>query len=324
MSMSTLTTNLKKAIRDPRKAVLVARTRLLDRYVELYNALRRTPSSPAEVSSIQAFEEVRRRAQSRSDINEHLPRLFAESLRLRPRLIVELGVREGESTFVFERVARLCSATFVSVDIEDCLQASSYSNWHFVQSDDVAFARRFPDWCAERGLSAHVDVLFVDTSHLYEHTVQEIDVWFPLLAKHALVFFHDTNQRLIYSRDDKSIGQGWDNDRGVVRALEGYFNQSFNEQVDFTHVEPGWIIRHHSRCSGLTILEKIEMPAVVSESPDTADQRRVQSPDAADGASSTPEKLVAPVALTTGESRLPPAHLFGDEEIQTRGAPGHS
>ena len=103
-------------------------------------------------------------------------------------------------------------------------------------------------------------MLFIDTSHLYQHTVEEIDAWFPLLARHALVFFHDTNQRLIYCRDDKSIGQGWNNDRGVLRALEMYFNQSFNEQVDFTHVEPGWIIRHHARCNGLTILEKIDLP----------------------------------------------------------------
>lgn len=258
--MSTLATNLKKAIRNPWKAVLVARERLLNGYVKLYNGLRRAPSSPTQSSGIEAFEEVRRHAVRRSDINEHLPRLFAESLRMRPRLIAELGVRKGQSTFVFERVARLCDAALVSVDIEDCMQASSYPHWHFVQSDDVAFARRFPAWCAEHGLPAQIDVLFIDTSHVYEHTVQEIDAWFPLLSNHALVFFHDTNQRLIYSRDDKSIGQGWNNDRGILRALEKYFNQSFNEQVDFTHVEPGWIIRHHARCNGLTILEKINLP----------------------------------------------------------------
>jgi len=108
---------------------------------------------------------------------------------MRPRLIVELGVRKGQSTFVFERVARLFDAALVSVDIEDCMQASSYPHWHFVQSDDVAFARRFPAWCAEHDLPAQIDVLFIDTSHVYEHTVQEIDAWFPLLAKHALVFF---------------------------------------------------------------------------------------------------------------------------------------
>ena len=251
-----------KAIRNPRKAVLVARERLLNGYVKLHNGLRGAPKAPAQPSGVEAFEEVRRFATRRSDINEHLPRLFVESLRMQPRLIVELGVRGGASTFVFERVAQRCDAALVSVDIEDCTQASRYPHWHFVQSDDVAFAERFPAWCAEHDLPAAIDVLFIDTSHVYDHTVAEIDAWFPLLADRALVFFHDTNQQLLYTRDDKSIGQGWDNDRGVIRGLEQYFNQSFNEQVDFAHVEPGWLIRHHARCNGLTILEKMAWPDV--------------------------------------------------------------
>lgn len=248
--------SLKKAIQNPRKAVLVARERLLNGYVKLYNGLRGAPSAPARPSGVAAFEEVRRYATRRSDINEHLPRLFVESLRAQPRLIVELGVRGGASTFVFERVAQRYGAALVSVDIEDCTEASNYPHWHFVQSDDVAFAERFPAWCAEQDLPASIDVLFIDTSHYYEHTVAEINAWFPLLAGRALVFFHDTNQQRLYTRDDKSIGQGWNNDRGVIRALEQYFNQAFNEQVDFAHVEPGWLIRHHARCNGLTILEK--------------------------------------------------------------------
>ncbi len=250
--------SLEKAIRDPRKAVFVLRERLLNGYVKLYNGLRGAPTPPARPSSLTAFEEVQRFATRRTDINEHLPRLFTESLRMQPRLIVELGVRGGASTFVFERVAQHCNATLVSIDIEDCTQASSYPHWHFIQHDDVAFAEQFPAWCAERSLSAAIDVLFIDTSHYYDHTVAEINAWFPLLADHALVFFHDTNQQLIYRRDDNSIGQGWDNKRGVIQAIEEYFNQTFNEAVDFTHAEPGWLIRHHARCNGLTILEKME------------------------------------------------------------------
>ena len=260
-----MSSSLKKAIRDPRKAVFVARERLLNGYVKLYNGLRGGPSPPARPSGLDAFEEVRRFATRRSDINEHLPRLFVESLRIQPRLIVELGVRGGASTFVFERVAQLCNAALVSVDIEDCTQASSYPHWHFVQHDDVAFAGQFPAWSAERDLPTTIDVLFIDTSHVYDHTLAEINVWFPLLADRALVFFHDTNQQLLYTRDDKSIGQGWNNDRGVIGAVETYFNQAFNEQVDFAHAEPGWLVRHHARCNGLTILEKIAMPNKVTE-----------------------------------------------------------
>ena len=59
-SMASLATNLKKAIRDPWKAVLVARERVLNGYVKLYNGLRGKPASPTRPSGVAAFEEVRR------------------------------------------------------------------------------------------------------------------------------------------------------------------------------------------------------------------------------------------------------------------------
>src|ERR1700680_3023499 len=59
------------------------------------------------------FDEVIERSLKRTDINDHLATLFVESLGVRPSLIVELGVFNGESTFVFERVARISDAKFV-------------------------------------------------------------------------------------------------------------------------------------------------------------------------------------------------------------------
>ncbi len=88
------------------------------------------------------------------DISDHLPVLFAEALEARPKLIVELGVRGGDSTFVFERVARLCGSTLLSVDIDDCSRVSPWDRWHFVREDDIAFAGRFEAWCAEHNVEA--------------------------------------------------------------------------------------------------------------------------------------------------------------------------
>lgn len=53
------------------------------------------------------------------------------------------------------------------------------------------------------------------------------------------------------------MGIGWDNKRGVIRALEEYFGKSFNEKKDFIDFRNGWLIKHHSCCNGFTILEKI-------------------------------------------------------------------
>jgi|GEM_PF-347028 len=201
------------------------------------------------------LSEILCRRRRRTDISDHLPTLFTESVSVQPQLIVELGVRGGESAFVFERVARLTGARWVSVDLEDCSGVSQLPLWLFVQADDIRFGREFPAWCHEKGLPNEIDILFVDTTHFFEHTVQEIEQWFPLLSARAKVFFHDTNQSRIYFRKDGSIGIGWTN-RGVIGALEKYFGKSFNEKADFIDSVNGWSIKHYANCNGLTILTR--------------------------------------------------------------------
>ena len=43
----------------------------------------------------------------RSDISDHLATIFSEAVAAKPRLIVELGVRGGESRYALERAARV-------------------------------------------------------------------------------------------------------------------------------------------------------------------------------------------------------------------------
>jgi cephalosporin hydroxylase len=238
------------AIKEPKRIpVFVA--------YHLYNAvvnLRRPPILP-EADSVE-LEEIRVRARNRTDISDHLPLLFGEAMQAKPRLIVELGVRGGESTFVFERVARLCDSVLLSVDIEDCSLVSAWDRWHFVREDDVAFAERFEAWSREHDLEPVIDVLFIDTSHLYEHTKQEIAAWLPFVAEDGRVFFHDTNLKPVYFRKDGSMGLGWQNDRGVIRAVEEHFNVRFDEKHDFIDARDGWLIRHYANCSGLTTMHR--------------------------------------------------------------------
>jgi predicted O-methyltransferase YrrM len=202
------------------------------------------------------LEEIRARALKRTDISDHLADLFAETAAVRPQLIVELGVRGGESTFVLERAAALSGAALVSLDIRDCRRVSAYKRWHFIKEDDITFAGRFRTWCEERGLAPAIDVLFIDTSHLYEHTVQEIRHWFPHLAPHAKVFFHDTCMGRTFRRRDGTRGVGWENRRGVIRAIEEYLGARLDETSDFIREVNGWNISHSAACNGFTLLAR--------------------------------------------------------------------
>jgi len=201
--------------------------------------------------------DIQNRAMVRkTDISDHLPMLFTESLNVESKLIVELGVGDGESTFVLERVANLWGAKLVSVDIDDRAEVSSFKDRIFVQSDDISFAAEFPDWCRGRGFEPVIDILFIDTSHLYDHTVAEISAWFPYLASRCKVFFHDTNMSEVFVRKDGSTGKGWDNQRGVIRAIEEHLDTHFNEKIDFALAHRGWFIRHYAICNGFMILDR--------------------------------------------------------------------
>jgi cephalosporin hydroxylase len=203
------------------------------------------------------LDEIKERSRRKTDISDHLVSLFVEALPLRPRLIVELGVRGGESTFVFERVAKVCGAKLVSVDIEDCSMVSSYDGWIFEKSDDIDFAKGFKSWCAQHLIESEIDILFIDTSHVFKHTVEEIEQWFPFLSSRSKVFFHDTNGRKVYFRKDGSIGTGFNNNRGVIAALEKLLERPLNENKCFVDWANGWIIRHFPYCAGLTVLERL-------------------------------------------------------------------
>ena len=216
----------------------------------------RLPSETAPCTDLTEMKEVRDRVLKDTDISDHLPDLFAAALAARPKLIVELGVRGGESAFVFERISKLYGSHWVSVDIEDCSRISSYPNWYFVQSDDIQFSKQFPGFCRESGFEPSIDLLFIDTSHLYEHTVLEISHWFPFLAPECHVLFHDTNQALIVQKKDGKLVYGADN-RGVIAPIEEYFGCKFDERSDFTTVRQGWIITHRAMSHGFTALHRL-------------------------------------------------------------------
>ncbi|MDP2598708.1 MAG: class I SAM-dependent methyltransferase [Candidatus Liptonbacteria bacterium] len=234
------------------------------RFINLYNFLigilffvRFLNKAPPIESSSKELNEIRARAMENSDISDHLETLFIESLEVQPKLIVELGVRTGQSTFVFERVAKLCDSFLVSVDIEPQLASSSWKKWSFVRQDDISFAENFKDWCKNKGIIPAIDVLFIDTSHEYGHTKQEIAKWFPFLSKKAKVFFHDANVRMLYKRRNGTIGKAYNDDRDVMRAIEEHIGIRFNERKDFVELKNSWLVKHYAICNGMTILQKI-------------------------------------------------------------------
>lgn len=208
-----------------------------------------------ETGDVQLME-IRQFTGKRTDISDHLETLYREALTGRPKLIVELGVRTGASTFALARAAEKTDAWLISLDMEPTIFHSNYEKWKFVQVDDIEFAKTFPQFAGKNGFNSEIDFLFVDTSHTYEHTRAEIKAWIPHLAPGSTMVFHDTNMKTIFKRQDGSLGGGWNNQRGVIRAIQEFLEADWDETKAYRGVHKGFSVHHIPTCSGLTILQQ--------------------------------------------------------------------
>lgn len=195
-----------------------------------------------------------------SDISDHYGTIFFFATDANSKLMVELGTRDGESTRVLLAAASITNSVLLSIDIEDCEQISIpfRERWHFVKADDIEFGKtEFNNWCLGRSIEPVIDVLFIDTSHEYIHTKQEIEIWSKYLSDNGITIFHDTNMgKGMYGRYDGSIDFGGANKRGVVRAIEEFVGRQYDENSFFCDVTDKYSLIHFPNSNGLTIIKK--------------------------------------------------------------------
>ena len=128
-----------------------------------------------------------------SDIQEYLPFLY-EQARSRPGCrVLELGARRGNSTLAFLAGCAESGGHVWSCDIDDVRRFpdgigpfGGLPGWTFVHGDDM-------DPSVQSLLPAQADLLFLDTSHEYEHTLAELRAYMPRVAPGGIALFHDTN-----------------------------------------------------------------------------------------------------------------------------------
>jgi predicted O-methyltransferase YrrM len=130
----------------------------------------------------------RQRCEADTDINEHLPTLYELVLELNAQQVIELGVRWGDSTSAFLAALEQTGGKLWSCDIVEPLApiASFWGrcpHWTFVLGDDQDLADEAPDG---------VDILFIDTSHEYEHTLWEMEHYGSKVRSGGRIVLHDT------------------------------------------------------------------------------------------------------------------------------------
>ena len=123
-----------------------------------------------------------------TDIHEHLTTLYMLTVEMKLKTILELGTRNGESTIALLTAAEKIGGKVYSIDVDRCLKAKdkikSYDlqkYWTFTQGDDLKVKWKKP-----------IDHLFIDTSHLFEHTLRELEKYEVYVKRGGLITFHDT------------------------------------------------------------------------------------------------------------------------------------
>lgn len=128
--------------------------------------------------------EYHRLVNTPSDINEHLP-TFCELVEItHAQHVIELGTRSGVSTIAWLYALEQTGGRLTSVDIDERPDIGDHDHWTFIQGDDID-----PDVFTQLDPA---DIVFVDTSHLYDHTLAELNIYRWLVKPGGLIVCHDT------------------------------------------------------------------------------------------------------------------------------------
>jgi predicted O-methyltransferase YrrM len=159
--------------------------------------------------------QYRERAGLETDIRAQLPVLYAHARHA--ETVIELGVRGGNSTAALLAGCERGGGRLWSVDVEQPRVPAEWHQvpfWRLLVADDVSAE-------AAAFCPAGADVLFIDTSHAYDHTLAELRLYVPKVRPGGIVLLHDTD-RLEWP--------------GVGAALDDYCAETGADWYD----HPGW------------------------------------------------------------------------------------
>ena len=146
--------------------------------------------------------------------------------------ILELGVRDGESTVAFLSALSLTQNGMLwSVDIndnkalrEELGDAGLSDFWTFLVDDSVLVAQN-------ETLPEKFDLVFIDTSHKFDATLMELETWAPRVKENGFILLHAT---VDYFHDDLPRQKN-----EVVNAIETFISQPQKDVWRYYNIDIG-------------------------------------------------------------------------------------
>lgn len=122
------------------------------------------------------------------DISQHLLTLYALTISLKAKKVLELGVREGNSTLAFLLGLNITKGDLTSIDIRETHSLrekfNSFKNWNYVISDSLLFLENFKP-------ETPYDIVFIDDWHDGEHVIKELNYIETFITPSSIILLHD-------------------------------------------------------------------------------------------------------------------------------------
>lgn len=174
------------------------------------------------------------------DSDKHLMTLFSIAVSINAKNILELGVRNGDTSLPLLLAASLNNGNVKSVDVNPTVfkcPTDFKKYWKFYQTDALEFLNRHQQ--------EKYDLIYVDDWHSYEHVKKELEYIDRMITPSSIVVLHDLmygNTCPYYHVDLTTCSPQWENG-GPYRAV-AELNPNF------------WEFSTIPSNNGLTILRK--------------------------------------------------------------------
>lgn len=194
-----------------------------------------------------------------TDFSSHIPVLFCHCFMKNPNICIESGIRWGDgSTIALSKITQLLDTQLIGLDIDNCSKHYAHiKNAQFIRIDDL----QFPTYFRSNYKQNSVDFVFIDTSHEYEHTLNEIAAFNSILSDNGVLAFHDSNLAATNPVRLNGTTCMANNSKGVTDGLKTYFNFSFDENRYLnTYIEKDgyiWNLVNYPYCYGFALAKRI-------------------------------------------------------------------
>lgn len=199
----------------------------------------------------------------KSDINEHLPTLYNYSKECNS--IIECGVRSSVSTWAFllglydnsNNIKELVCVDIEDIQDKDIIKSigdKAGINIIFKKEDSAKLNTNISERISEIG-TGKVDLLFIDTWHIYGHLKRELEQHHSNVNKYIIL--HDTELdgefgesiRCNSNIPEQSAKTGYPISE-IIKGLKPAVNEFVTSNLE-------WVVHEHfENCNGLTILKR--------------------------------------------------------------------